>query len=151
MLVLLSASNKKEIFRRLFLFFLINLLVLSVVIAYAEATAVMCERGESVCSFKKTFGIYCPGCGGSRSLLALTRFDFLSSLILFPALIPSVIIFIAADILFLASIIKGSLNPIKRFPISTLISIPLIILLNFALRNYILIFWGIDYVSDIKF
>ena len=31
------------------------------------------------CSFKKMTGLYCPGCGGSRSVIALARFDIVNS------------------------------------------------------------------------
>lgn len=31
------------------------------------------------CSFKKMTGLYCPGCGGSRSVIALARFDIIGS------------------------------------------------------------------------
>ena len=135
--------------RHLFLFFLVNLLLLSTVIAYSEITAVLISRGESVCSFYNTFHLYCPGCGGSRSLLSLVRFDFLSSLIFFPALIPSVIIFLYFDFSVLISIIKQNLAPVKRFPIQIIILIPVIILLNFAVRNALL-FLGIDYIATLS-
>lgn len=31
------------------------------------------------CSFKKMTGLYCPGCGGSRAVIALARFDIVNS------------------------------------------------------------------------
>lgn len=31
------------------------------------------------CSIKKMTGLYCPGCGGSRSVIALARFDIANS------------------------------------------------------------------------
>lgn len=144
----LFAEEKRgvKLTRHLLLFFLVNLLILSIVIAYSEITAALLARGESVCSFYKTFRIYCPGCGGSRSLLSLVRFDFLSSFLFFPALIPSVIIFLCFDFLVLISILKQSSAPLKRFPMQIIILIPVLILLNFAVRN-LLLFLGIDYIS----
>ena len=31
------------------------------------------------CSFKKMTGLYCPGCGGSRAVIALARLNFIDS------------------------------------------------------------------------
>ncbi|MDO5844001.1 MAG: DUF2752 domain-containing protein [Methanocorpusculum sp.] len=47
------------------------------------------------CIFRETLGIYCPGCGGVRSLIYLTEGDFLSSLWYHPfVLYAAVLIFI---------------------------------------------------------
>ena len=135
--------------RLLLLFSLVNILILSVVVSYAEMTAVFVERGESVCAFYNSLHFYCPGCGGSRSLLSLLRFDFLSSFLFFPALIPSVIIFLAFDLSLLLSIIKDSSHPLLFFPYKSLILIPVIIILNLVIRNSLLLFFGIDYIKSI--
>lgn len=43
------------------------------------------------CVFKAAFGIECPGCGIQRSALLLLRGDLLGSLLMYPALIPLVL------------------------------------------------------------
>ncbi|MES2589374.1 MAG: DUF2752 domain-containing protein [Bacteroidota bacterium] len=40
------------------------------------------------CSWKKTLGIECPGCGFQRSFWKLVQGDFYDSIVLFPATIP---------------------------------------------------------------
>lgn len=40
--------------------------------------------GEPGCVFQRLFGIYCPGCGGTRAVFALLRGDILLSLYYHP-------------------------------------------------------------------
>ncbi|MFY7989534.1 MAG: DUF2752 domain-containing protein [Fluviicola sp.] len=40
------------------------------------------------CSWKESFGVECPSCGAQRSFFSLIAGDIVSSLILFPALLP---------------------------------------------------------------
>lgn len=46
------------------------------------------ENHLFACPFKNLTGIDCPGCGFQRSVVALLKGDFLSSLKLYPATIP---------------------------------------------------------------
>lgn len=43
------------------------------------------------CFYKKYFGIECPGCGMQRAFIELLKGNFTESLVLFPALIPTII------------------------------------------------------------
>lgn len=148
--MLFEEKRITKLLRELFLFFLFNTLILAVVLAYAAITEELVSRDETVCSFYNTLHLYCPGCGGSRSLLSLLRFNFLSSFMFFPALIPSVIIFLYLDTLILISILKGEREPLHFFPTKIIISIPIIILLNFLVRNVLLVFFDIDYISSLQ-
>jgi hypothetical protein len=44
------------------------------------------------CAYKQLFGIECPVCGSQRALIALLRGDIMESIILYPALIPTIIL-----------------------------------------------------------
>ncbi len=46
------------------------------------------------CFYKSVLGIECPGCGMQRAFIALLRGDFIGSLKLYPALIPTIAMFI---------------------------------------------------------
>ncbi len=50
------------------------------------------------CTYKHIFGIECPFCGSQRALVALLRGDVMESIILYPALIPSLILIISVII-----------------------------------------------------
>lgn len=56
------------------------------------------ESHQQACFYKKYLGIECPGCGMQRSFIELLKGNFIESLILFPALIPTIVL-----ILFLIS------------------------------------------------
>ena len=50
------------------------------------------EKKQAPCFYKSVFGVECPGCGMQRAFLALLRGDLLDSLILYPALIPTILL-----------------------------------------------------------
>ena len=60
------------------------------------------EKRQLPCFYKSAFGIDCPGCGMQRALTALLRGDFIESLKLYPALIPTVamMVFLLVHVLF---------------------------------------------------
>lgn len=49
------------------------------------------ESHQQSCFYKKFIGIECPGCGMQRSFIELLKGNFLESLVLYPALIPTII------------------------------------------------------------
>lgn len=136
--------------KKILLFYYVPLILLiAVSIVYAVLTSNAIDSGEELikCSFKEKFSLYCPGCGGSRSLVALLTLRPLRSFLLFPALLVTVAILIDLYVRVTLSFIKNNEIYIKKFKLSLLIIIPVIIILNFFLRNILLIF-GIDIIGD---
>ena len=52
------------------------------------------ENHQAACIYKKFLGIRCPGCGMQTSLIALLKGNFIESITEYPALIPTVLMFI---------------------------------------------------------
>ncbi len=100
------------------------------------------------CSFKRLFGLYCPGCGGSRSVYYLLTLDLLKSFIFCPAVPVTAGIIFALDVRGVVCLVRDDLLPIKSFKSTTFIVIPVVLLLNFLIRN-ILLLCGIDYIGDL--
>lgn len=50
------------------------------------------ESHQQACFYKKYLGVECPGCGMQRSFIELLKGDFYESLILYPALLPTIIL-----------------------------------------------------------
>ena len=137
--------------RILFWFLILNISLLSASIIYGFVTAeALAEGREAVeCVFKHNMKMYCPGCGGSRSLLYLLRFDIIDSFIYYPALPLMLLFVIDIDIRAFISFIKDSTAALSGFNKMSLVSIPILILLNFILKNVLLIGFGIDILGDI--
>ena len=50
------------------------------------------ESHQQACFYKKFIGIECPGCGMQRSFIELLKLNFTESFVLFPALIPTMVL-----------------------------------------------------------
>ena len=136
--------------RKIIIFCFLPLLLLisfSVLYKILVDNALLEGRDFITCSFKNKFHLYCPGCGGSRSLSALLSFKFLKSFILFPALPVAVLILADFYVRAIISFIKNNDKYVKEFKINLLIIIPVVIILNFFIRN-VLLFYGIDLIGD---
>ena len=124
----------------------LNLSLLFISLLYALAFAKNPEAFD--CVIKRAFGFYCPACGGSRSLAALLRLDFIDSFILYPPLLISALVILSCDIRLFLSVIKNTDKYTKNYKYYPFIIIPVSIILNFIIRN-IFLFSGVDYIGDI--
>ena len=104
---------------------------------------------EIVCVIKSTYGFYCPGCGGSRSLTEFMKLNFIKSFILYPAIPISALLVLGYDARLLISVIKRDSKYTDNYRFYEFILIPIAIILTFALRNILLLGFGIDIVGDI--
>ncbi len=113
---------------------LLPLAAAAVVFGYAALFTFCEERGIPLfaCVLKERLGIYCPGCGGSRALLALLRFDLLSSLRYYPAMLP------------LALLLSDLYVRYRAF-----YGILAIVLLTFLARNVLWLGFDIDVLGDL--
>ena len=131
------------------LFVLSNLAALAAVFLYLLFMSIYdAESAEPICNFQRIFHIYCPGCGGSRSLRALVRLDLVSSFICFPPLPLSLPILGYAEYLLVRGIIDSDARRILKFKPWILIIPAAMIILNFLARN-VLLLNGIDVLGDI--
>ena len=124
----------------------LNLSLLLLSIIYAHVFSASTESFD--CIVKRTFSFYCPACGGSRALWELLHLRALKSFILYPPIIISSLVILSYDLRLLLSVIKNSDMYTKDYKFYPFILVPVSIILNFALRNILLLF-GIDYIGDI--
>ncbi len=95
------------------------------------------------CVWDAFWGIYCPGCGGTRAVSALLKGKFLLSLWYHPAVLYSItiyVIFMVSQLLALIS--RGRIKGI-RFRNRYLYLLLIIIVVNCLVRNYLRIKHGI--------
>ncbi|PLX10356.1 MAG: hypothetical protein C0597_16885 [Marinilabiliales bacterium] len=50
------------------------------------------ESHQQACFYKRFLGVECPGCGMQRSFIELLKGNFIESLKMFPALVPTIIL-----------------------------------------------------------
>lgn len=136
----------KRRLKMLAVFLIANLSVVLISVIYT-----LLARGSAgglfSCAFYERTGLYCPGCGGSRSLYYFLRLDFVSSFVAFPALPVTALILLDIDIRALMTVIKDDTRYIKGFRGIVFAAVPAVILINFFVRNFLLIKYGIDYLS----
>ena len=95
------------------------------------------------CAIYQRTGYYCPGCGGTRAVKALFRGDILTSLKYHPVVIYIVITYGLFMILNTISLITKREFSGMKIKNSLLILIPVIIVIQFVIKNILLIVWGI--------
>jgi hypothetical protein len=136
---------KKDIKRTVFILFIINgsLLLISLIYVVLFSLDKIFIVGDR-CSFQSLFGIYCPGCGGSRSLAALFKFDILSSLSFYPPILISIFTIIYYDV----RLVLSFFFDLKQSKYWLFLLIPISIILNFIIRNVLLLVFEIDTVGD---
>ena len=143
----LSEFQKKT----LLVFIFANLILLTVSALYAHIIAEAGGKDIVGCAMKRLFFIYCPGCGGSRSLLHLFRLDFISAFKLYPPMAVLLFFLIDIEVRALLSIVKDKPRYLASFKLSSLLIIPAVLLLHFFIRNLLLVEFGIDPIGDLQF
>ncbi len=135
---------KKKTAKRIFWLLVMNFSILAASLVYNS----LFEKGlVGSCVFLETFSLYCPGCGGSRSLNALLNFNILKSFIYYPAIPVTAALILYCDAAVLYSILKERYK-IREIKYQLFLIIPAVIILNFIIRNVIL-FFGIDLLGNV--
>lgn len=103
------------------------------------------------CVVQSTLGIYCPGCGGTRAVAALLRGDFLGSFLCHPLVLYTA----ATGGWFLTSqtIERVSGHRIKigmKYRDGYVWAALAIVVVNFVVKNLLLVGWGIDLLEDFQ-
>ncbi len=142
------SKTRKQI---LLLILLPNLLLLAVSLVYGHITEKAMAAGEEAvsCVFKNNMHLYCPGCGGSRSLVYLLDFNLFKSFVFYPALPISLLFILDIDLRAFISFVKNDPRPLHSFNTKFLIIIPIVIIITFITRNVALVAFGIDILGDI--
>ena len=130
--------------KRLLLLFIVNFLILSVAMIYN-----MHFENELIsdCVILKTFGFYCPGCGGSRALNHLLHLRFIKSFIYYPPLLITSLLIAYADVCFMRAILYEE-SELKWMKPKLFYFVPNSIILSFLVKN-ILIFFGVDLLGNL--
>ena len=142
-------DESKRLRKNLYILIFLNAALLAFAIAYTVYfKATEDTDREIICIFKETFGLYCPGCGGSRALYHFLNFNLFRSFVLYPPIIVSALVVLDFDLRLFVSLIKKSSEITDRFRYYTFLLIPASIILTFIVRNLLLLIFKIDTVGD---
>ncbi len=96
------------------------------------------------CLFRTITGLYCPGCGGTRAAIALLHGNIILSFFYHPLVLYIAVVavfYIASHALSFVTKKPG----FRKDPGSAFVNAALVIIvINFLVKNYFLIFRGID-------
>lgn len=97
------------------------------------------------CVFHYFTGYYCPGCGGTRAVIALFKGDFLQSIRYHPLVMYGVIMIVFYMLSNTIEILSCQRFKVGlRFSDKWVYLALVIIVINFLLKNALLVFGGID-------
>jgi len=102
------------------------------------------------CYFKVKYGLYCPGCGGTRSVIALLHGDLMQSIYLNP--LPTILVldFIILSICYIYEHSANKKYATAQFRLALNVGILFIVLAFTIMRNVLLVSFGIDMLGDIR-
>ena len=141
--------ENKGLKKNLYIFIFMNLSLILFAIAYTlYFNLTKGTEHEIKCAVQAAAGIYCPGCGGSRSLDAFMRLDFLRSFYYYPAIPIAAVIVLIYDVRLALSLIKKNTKYTDGLRFYSFILIPIVMILTFVLRNVLLFCFKIDTLGD---
>ena len=132
--------------KRIQYWLLVNLIVFGGVLCFFLATRLIRNVGMSGCGFYELTHLYCPGCGGTRALESLLRFDIISSLKYNAILLPGILLFVYYDVRILKAAYKEDDGYILNNKFIPVLVYTIFVVVNFFLRNALLI-CGVDLMA----
>ncbi len=116
----------------------INAAILICALSYALAFTLAKRAGSTVfdCRWVALLGINCPGCGGSRSLLALLRLDFARALYYSPSLVYSLLLLVWYDFTVMLAAVRRDERLLRLCPRTLLLLVPFFFLGVFLVRLF---------------
>lgn len=103
---------------------------------------------QTGCSIRDKYGIYCPGCGGTRAVKALLQLDIIKSIYYNPIPFSIVVFVIGLLIVFLLEKRNGRKALYFKIKSRLCLMVLIVIVLNFLVKNYFLIFQDIDLLGN---
>lgn len=125
-----------------------NSCVALAVVVFLIASKLSMDAGIKCVLAEKAL-LYCPGCGGTRSLYALLKLDILTALRYNFALPFAVFVYIYYNVKAIISVIKKKDDFFKTEKFILVYVFIGILILNFIVRNVLLWGFGIDFIGDI--
>ena len=94
------------------------------------------------CFFYYNFGIFCPGCGGTRAFEYMLYGNFLKSFIYHPVVMITVFFLVFSEISYLTYFLTRGKILFYELTVKHFIAIDLIFIINFIIKNLIVLYFN---------
>ena len=125
---------------------IINIIVAFLVAGFVAFTLLLKDREEMQCAFYSLTGLYCPGCGGTRAVYSVLKLNILDA-IRYNVTVPfGIFVYIYYNVRAFIAALKNDTEYRKKQKYCLCIVLVAVLLLNFVLKNALLIFFGIRFM-----
>ena len=100
------------------------------------------QLNNNRCYFYYNYGVFCPGCGGTRAFESMLYGNFLKSFIYHPIVIMTVFTLLFSEISYLTYFVTRGKILFYELGVKHFIAIDLIFVINFLIKNLIVLYFN---------
>ena len=100
------------------------------------------KLSDNQCFFYHEWGIFCPGCGGTRAFEYMLHFHFLKSFFYHPFVVTTVFILLFSDLSYILYFITRGKILFYELKIKHFIFLDLVFIANFLIKNLFVWYFG---------
>jgi uncharacterized protein with PQ loop repeat len=98
------------------------------------------------CAFQNLTGLYCPGCGGTRAVYSILKFNILDA-IRYNITVPfGIFVYLYYNIRSFIAGLKNDTEYFKKQKYPLCIALAVVLILNFIVKNALLLIFGIRFM-----
>ncbi len=121
-----------------------NIIVAITVVGFIIIAKYLMGRGDYGCNFYTLTHLYCPGCGGTRAVFSLLRLDIISAVRYNIAVPFGIFVYLYYNIRGFVEAYRKNDEYFKKQKYILCIVWAFVLVLNFVLKDILLLAWGID-------
>ena len=127
-------------------FIITNIAVIAIAVCFIIVSYTVKGKEGFECAFLTLTGFYCPGCGGTRALYSLLRFDVISA-VKYNAAIPfGAFVYIYYNIRAIICLVKKDDSYFKNNRYYLCIAFAAVLVCNFILKNMLLLCFDVRFM-----
>ena len=124
---------------------IINIIVAFLVAGFVAFTLLFKDREEMQCVFYNLTGLYCPGCGGTRAVYSMLKFNILDA-IRYNITVPfGIFVYLYYNIRSFIAGLKNDAEYFEKQKYPLCIALAVVLILNFIVKNALLLIFGIRF------
>ena len=125
---------------------IINIVVAVLVAGFVVITLLLKDREGMQCTFYNLTGLYCPGCGGTRAVYSMLKFNILDP-IRYNITVPfGIFVYLYYNIRSFIAGLKNDAEYFEKQKYPLCIALAVVLILNFIVKNALLLIFGIRFM-----